>query len=405
MTATKGLGTYGNAAGTVTPLDHKMAQSGLIVKTAANTIRSGLFWDGSSTIVSGKANMSYDVRALSAVLSRGATAGSVLLTNDATYNVATTAAPGSNSRYDLVYLWQREYSIDGTDSNPVIGVVQGTAAASPTIPSLSAYPGAIELARILVPAGVTATNSGTTITQTAPFTATAGGVVHVRNTTERDGTTPYAASSWTEGQIIWLIDTDEFQRYDGTTWRALSPGDRVRIIPTVAVTGGSASVAADGVVTATGAVTILRTTIPSATLYREFEVTLNCQGGTVGTFTFQVCSGSSADATANSYLSNGAIVNSVGTAVTVDALFTSTSWRVYNGSRSRRRNKFTFFGLAQAVRTAWVVDGHDSDVGSNLIRPLSSGEHTLSTAYDGVRFNFSGMGTFAELEVIVNGRI
>lgn len=207
MTATHGVGTYGNAVGVVTPLDHKMAQLGLVVKTAANTIRPGLFWDGNATIVSGKANMSYDVRAFTAVTSRGATAGAVLLSNDAVFNVVTTAAPGSNSRYDVVYIWPREFSIDGTDSNPVIGVVQGTAAASPTVPSLAAFPGAISLAQILVPAGVTATNSGTTITQTAPFTALADGTVVFRNFTELS-----AWSSVIQGQPARDLAT-------GVTWR------------------------------------------------------------------------------------------------------------------------------------------------------------------------------------------
>lgn len=266
MTATKGLGTYGNAAGTVTPLDHKMAQLGLVVKSSANTIRPGLFWDGSATIVSGKANMSYDVRAFSAVLSRSSTAGAVLLTNDAVLNISTDVtgaalvAPGSNSRYHLVFAWQREYSLDGTDSNPVIGVLQGTAAASPTVPSLASYPGAIELARILVPAGVTATNSGTTITQTAPFTAASGGVVVVRSTTERDGTSPYAASAWAEGQIIWLLDTDKYQRYNGSSWSDLSPAGVAAAIASStsgtldSATGyvtfsGASSVSLDGVFT------------------------------------------------------------------------------------------------------------------------------------------------------------
>lgn len=214
MTATKGLGTTGNAAGTVTPLDHKMAHLGLIAKSAANTIRAGVFWDGNATIVSGKANMSYDVRAFAAVLSRGATAGAVLLTNDGTYNVATTAAPGSNSRYDVVYLWQREYSLDGTDSNPVIGVVQGTAAASPTVPSLAAYPGAIELARILVPSGVTATNSGTTITQTAPFTTADGGILPFRSTTEMNLFTPFGAT-----QKAVDISTGFEYRWVSSAWK------------------------------------------------------------------------------------------------------------------------------------------------------------------------------------------
>lgn len=211
MAVKHGLGTYGNAVGTVTPEDHKLAQAGLIVKDTTGKIRAGLFYTGTETIVSGKANMSYDVAAFTAALTRGASSGAVLLANDGVVNVVTTAAPGSNSRYDVVYVWQREYSLDGTDSNPVIGVVQGTAAASPSVPSLSAFPGAIELARILVPAGVTATNSGTTITQTAPFTAASGAPVHFRSTTERDAETSLAVGQLGEVSEILYV-------WDGSAW-------------------------------------------------------------------------------------------------------------------------------------------------------------------------------------------
>jgi len=215
MTALKGLGTYGNGVGVTTPLDHKMADAGLISKTALNAVRPGLFWGGTATIVSGTAGMSYSVAAYNCVTTRGATAGVVLGGNDGTLSVATTAAPGSNSRYDVVYHWHREFSLDGTDSNPVIGVVQGDSAASPTVPSLAAFPGAIELARILVPAGVTATNTGTTITQTAPFTAVDGGKIVVRTTTERDAiVTPKA-----DDKTYCLADLITY-RYNGSAWKA-----------------------------------------------------------------------------------------------------------------------------------------------------------------------------------------
>lgn len=212
MAATKGLGTTGDGAGVVTPLDHKLAQAGLIAKVGAgsNLIRPGLFYDGVSNIVTGTAGMSYNVAAFTCVTTRGAAAGAVLLTNDGTVNVVTTAAPGSNSRIDSVYLWPREFSLDGVDSTPVIGVVQGTAAVSPVAPSLAAFPGAIELARITVPAGVTATNSGTTITQMAPFTTLQGGVLVFRNATERD------AATVPDGQRCYLLDTDvEYVRANG----------------------------------------------------------------------------------------------------------------------------------------------------------------------------------------------
>ncbi len=213
MAIKHGLGTYGNAVGTVTPEDHKLAQAGLIVKDTTGKARPGLFWEGNETIVTGKANMSYDVARFTAVTSRGATSGAVLLANDGVVNVVTTAAPGSNSRIDIVYVWQREFSLDGTDSNPVIGVAQGTAAASPVAPSLSGFPGAVELARILVPAGVTATNSGTTITQTAPFTAAAGGVVHFRNSTEMDAETTLPIGTLAEVAGAQYV-------YNGSAWSA-----------------------------------------------------------------------------------------------------------------------------------------------------------------------------------------
>lgn len=273
MPAIKGLGTTGLSGGTVTPLDHKLAQSGLIAKTGAgsNLIRPGLFYDGVTNIVLGKANMSYDVVPFTAALSRGAAAGTVLSGNPGLENVVTTAAPGSNSRIDVVYIWQREASLDGLNSDPVIGVVQGTAAVSPTVPSLAAFPGAIELARITVPAGVTATNSGTTITQTAPFTTLQGGVLPFRSVTER------AAATVAEGQLGWLLDSNLMQRFDGTSWGTLEVSPR--IIPSSATNG---SVSASGVVTSTAQPLVrVRDAFPAGfTMFRvHFDVTMSAAVG------------------------------------------------------------------------------------------------------------------------------
>lgn len=214
MTATHGEGPYGNAVGVTTPVEHKMAQVAEFVKTTTkNIIRPGVLYNGDASLVAGTAGMSYDVDAFTIVTQRSATSGVVKWANDGTVNVATTAAPGSNSRYDVVYAWHREYALDGVNSDPVIGVAQGTAAASPTVPSLTAYPGAVELARILVPAGVTATNSGTTITQTAPFTTTDGGKVVFRTTTEMN--------LWTTAltdQLAVDLSSMVTYRWNGAAW-------------------------------------------------------------------------------------------------------------------------------------------------------------------------------------------
>lgn len=216
MTAIKGLGTYGNAAGVVTPLDHKIAQAGALVKTTTPLkVRAGVFFQGTENLVTGTAGMAYSVAAYLIATQRSAGAGVVLGGNDGALSVATTAAPGSNSRIDIIYHWHREFSLDGTDSNPVIGVVQGTPAASPVAPSLAAFPGAVEIARATVAAGATATNgAGVTITNTCPFTTTDGGVVVVRTTTERD-----AFTDAVEGQLVFCRSNKITYRWDGSAWK------------------------------------------------------------------------------------------------------------------------------------------------------------------------------------------
>lgn len=377
MSATHGEGVYGNAAGVTTPLDHKMAQVGEIVKTAANTIRAGLFWDGSATVVSGKANMSYDVRAFTCVTSRGSTAGAVKLSNDAVYNVATTAAPGSNSRYDVVYVWQREYSLDGTDSNPVIGVVQGTAAASPSVPSLSSFPGAIELARILVPSGVTATNSGTTITQTAPFTAAAGAVVPVRTTTERD------AGSWIESQVIWLLDTDKYQRYDGSAWADLVPtGGTVIVVPTsVAVGSGSGSVATTGKVTFSLASTVSVNGCFTST-YENYLVIASFSHSTSANASMRLRASGTDDSSANYDLQ--ALSGSSSTASAAQVL-AATSWGLTGINSTQENHTIEFDSPQLATATLGELRGRA------YVNPLTSSvgvgyrmlQHRSSTAFDG----------------------
>lgn len=404
MSATHGEGVYGDAAGVTTPLDHKMAQAGQVVKTAANTIRAGLFWDGSATIVSGKANMSYDVRALTCVTSRGATAGAVFLSNAAVYNVVTTAAPGSNSRYDVVYIWQREFSLDGTDSNPVIGVVQGTAAPSPTVPSLAAFPGAIELARILVPTGVTATNSGTTITQTAPFTAMAGGVIPFRTTTERD------AGTYVESQFGWLLDSKKLQKYNGTAW--LSTQASETLIPTVANTGGSASVAADGLISFSGAISFLRWNVDATLLatFSRVHLIIDTEATVTNLSTIQLYSGATV-ATAGSNYGAAGTISSNGTNTAINTALT-TSWNdVLGGQRKFHRMRYEIAKLAVASETAMHARGsaYDTDqAAANLAAIVGVHQgHILDIAYDGMghSFTYGGGGSMTAGTIRIIGEI
>jgi len=212
MTAQNGEGVYGDGVGVVTPLAHKLSQNGPLVKDSTGKPRSGVFYAGTATLVTGKANMSYDVAAFEAAICRGRSKGTSFPTNDAVVNVATTAAPGSNSRIDVIYVQQKEVSEGDTTTEAVIGVLQGTASSSPAAPTLP--DGAIELARATVPSGITATTSAT-ITQTAAFTAAIGGVLPFRSRTERNAFSP------AESQLAWLLDDNRLEIWDGATWLLL----------------------------------------------------------------------------------------------------------------------------------------------------------------------------------------
>lgn len=232
MTAQNGEGVYGNAVGVVTPLAHKLSQNGPVVKDSTGKPRSGVFYAGNASLVTGKANMSYDVAAFEAAICRARTKGTSFPTNDSVVNVTTTAAPGSNSRIDIIYLQQQEVSEGDGATQAVVGVVQGTAASSPSAPTLP--DGAIELARAVVPAGITATTSAT-ITQTAPFTAPLGSPVPFRTTSERDAFSPM------KGQLAYLLDSDSLIRYTGSAWTRVTPQIASGSVATPAVNTGAVS--------------------------------------------------------------------------------------------------------------------------------------------------------------------
>lgn len=170
-----------------------------------------------TALVSSSATMNVAVAAFSAVAVRDG--GVVLLDNDGPVNVLLTSAPAANSRIDVIYAKQNDASSTVTtpDANntPIIDKVTGTASSSPTKPAIPT--GAVELATVLVPSTATATNSaGVVISQTAQFTAGAGGVVTFPTLT--------GLQLWTtarDGQLAFAVDTDNLWEYLAT---AVTPG-------------------------------------------------------------------------------------------------------------------------------------------------------------------------------------
>lgn len=184
--------------------------AGQVAKSAAGVLRSGILPSSTAALVTGTATMNVAVGPFVAVADRN---GAVFIPNDGPVNVLLSSAPGSGSRWSVVYAKQRESEAPFSDgaTGPVIDKVESTtseAAARALLPA-----GSVELAVVQVNAGSANTNAvGVTITQTAKFTAMEGGVVKVRNATDRDAWTP------ADGALAYQLDLALTYQRVGGAW-------------------------------------------------------------------------------------------------------------------------------------------------------------------------------------------
>lgn len=170
-------------------MDARRDMSGLFVcdKTTMLPI-AGILDRSQDNLVTGNSNsMSVTVHPFNAVLNRY---GALLIQNDGNVNVPLNAAPSANSRIDVVYVKQHETRSPMSDSSdvPAFGVVEGTAAAVPVAPAVP--DGALALAQVLLPAGVSNTAAaGVVITQTYIGGAMKGDMLRVQTSAQRDALT------------------------------------------------------------------------------------------------------------------------------------------------------------------------------------------------------------------------
>lgn len=170
-------------------LDARRDMSGLFV-CDKNTMMpiAGILDRSQDNLVTGRGDsMSVTVHPFNAVLNRY---GALLIQNDGNVNVPLAAAPSANSRIDVVYVKQNETRSPMSDSSdvPTFGVVNGTAAAVPVAPAVP--DGALALAQVLLPAGVSNTAaSGVVITQTYIGAAMKGDMLRVQTSAQRDALT------------------------------------------------------------------------------------------------------------------------------------------------------------------------------------------------------------------------
>lgn len=192
MTVNRGPGVAPIAGVGTTTVEHRLQLAGLYAENAPGVPRSGVLAQANATLVTPRSDMSWDVSPMAAVISRTAGEGVYTPTLTGTTNVPTDPAPGSNSRWDLLYFKQNDQAKGDPDNAAVIDVIKGTALASPSKPYGSVPDGGLVLAEARIFAGTTGTNGGSNTTaQVWLHTATRGAPIPVRNTTERGALTVF----------------------------------------------------------------------------------------------------------------------------------------------------------------------------------------------------------------------
>lgn len=217
MALTKG---FVSTAGT-TALDARMMDAAKVVRTNTGAVRTGVLWTSaaSGNVVGSTSSMNVTIVTADFVLSRGQTDGAVVLSNSGSTSVLLDVAPSANSRIDVVWVKQNDTESGDPDSSATFGKTTGNAAASPTKPSIPV--GALELATVLVPAGVTATNaSGVVVSNTFQYSATYGGPVRYRTEDEMraDSTVPDGIGAFVTGGGSFYRRSGYWTREDATTF-------------------------------------------------------------------------------------------------------------------------------------------------------------------------------------------
>lgn len=224
-----------------TPIEARLAQASAYAENAPGVPRSGVVWGAAANlVVPNGATMSFDISPFEVVISRAANEGVYVLTMTGATNLATTAAPGSGSRYDLVYVKQNDPDKGDANNAPVLGVVQGTSSTgTPTKPYGSVPAGGFVIAEARIFSGTTFASGGTnTMAQVFAWTTTRGGQIPVRDTTDRATITAPAV-----GQEVLRLDPANgplVERWTGTAWINTLPVALVPLGSWTAISGDGA---------------------------------------------------------------------------------------------------------------------------------------------------------------------
>lgn len=144
---------------------------------------------------------------------------------DAAVTGSVNAASTSYARIDLISVQINDNAEDGSAlENVTIVYTPGTAAA----PALPATPvRSMVIAQINVPISG---GGAPTVTWVAPYLTAAGGIIPVRNVTERNATATALGGSTEVPLRIYQADTRTDWLYDGTTWSQVNPAAWVDVV-------------------------------------------------------------------------------------------------------------------------------------------------------------------------------
>ncbi|QPO16950.1 virion structural protein [Arthrobacter phage Kittykat] len=205
-----------------TPVEARLALGATLIENSAGTPRSGVMENGKTNLVYGSgASLTHYIDPAQFVIHRTQGEGAYVFANDGIQTIAGTAAPGTNSRIDLIWVKQNDVAKGDANNLAVAGVTVGTAAAIPTAPYGSVPAGAMVLAEGLIEAGDTL---GTHIsyTQVFSYTATRGSLIKVRTKADRDTMTAPPIGQ----QVMRMDRNNHVQQWTGTSWKWVSTPER-----------------------------------------------------------------------------------------------------------------------------------------------------------------------------------
>lgn len=181
--------------------------------------RGGLRNDGGGAVTAVAGTMGVSVAPLMAWVDGGSSLaqGGYPFTLDAAKVLTLADGHASLARVDTIAVVVRDNTFDGGGlTTAAVEVIQGTpGSGAPALPA-----SAVPLRDVNVPAGLSAgtggLSAGNLSTDRRVYTAAAGGVLRVASQTARD------ALGAQPGQVVYRVDSDVLQVYNGASWKTYS---------------------------------------------------------------------------------------------------------------------------------------------------------------------------------------